>query len=146
MKVYKTNLCVDCYTDISCQASRCRPCADKYQSIALNGRIPKNLDYINSLPKSEKFMKVLKERLSGSNHHMWKGGISKTKEYIRMASKTRKALSKRFKVTKKNKVVKRSTGQDHFNARESGKQKRGKRLDKTVSEADAKNIRHMLSA
>jgi large subunit ribosomal protein L35 len=60
--------------------------------------------------------------------------------------KTRKAVAKRFKVTKKKKVMKRSTGQDHFNARESGKQKRAKRLDKSVSGADAKNIRRMLVA
>jgi large subunit ribosomal protein L35 len=60
--------------------------------------------------------------------------------------KTRKAVAKRFKVTKKKKVIKRSTGQDHFNARESGKQKRAKKADKSVSQADAKNIRRMLSA
>lgn len=60
--------------------------------------------------------------------------------------KTRQAVAKRFKVTKKKKVIKRSTGQDHFNARESGKQKRSKRSDKSVSEADAKNIRRMIGA
>lgn len=60
--------------------------------------------------------------------------------------KTRQAVAKRFKVTKKKKVIKRSTGQDHFNARESGKQKRSKRLDKSVSEADARNIRRMIGA
>ena len=58
--------------------------------------------------------------------------------------KTKQSLAKRFKITKKKKVVKRGTGQDHFNARESGKQKRGKRLDRSVSEADAKNIRKLL--
>ncbi len=60
--------------------------------------------------------------------------------------KTRQAVAKRFKVTKKKKVIKRSTGQDHFNARESGKQKRAKRLDKSISKADAKNIRRMIGA
>lgn len=58
--------------------------------------------------------------------------------------KTRKAVAKRFKVTKTKKVVKRGCGQDHFNARETGKQKRGKKLDRSVGEADAKNIRVML--
>ncbi len=58
--------------------------------------------------------------------------------------KTRKSLSKRFKITKTKKVVKRGTGQDHFNARESGSQKRGKRLDRAVAEVDAKNIRKLL--
>jgi len=58
--------------------------------------------------------------------------------------KTNKAVSKRFKVTKKKKVVKRGCGQDHFNARESGKQKRGKRLDRSLAVADAKNVKKML--
>ena len=58
--------------------------------------------------------------------------------------KTRKAVAKRFKVTKTKKVMKRSTGQDHFNARESGNQKRAKKLDKAVSNSDAANIRKML--
>ena len=58
--------------------------------------------------------------------------------------KTRKALSKRFKITKKKKVLKRGTGQDHFNARESGQQKRGKKLDRSMSGEDAKNIKKLL--
>lgn len=58
--------------------------------------------------------------------------------------KTRKSVAKRFTVTKTKKVTKRGCGQDHFNARESGKQKRGKKLDRTVSETDAANIRKML--
>jgi len=58
--------------------------------------------------------------------------------------KTKKSLSKRFKITKKKKVIKRSTGQDHFNARESGKQKRNKKSDSAMSGKDAANIRHLL--
>ena len=58
--------------------------------------------------------------------------------------KTRKSVAKRFKVTKNKKIIKRSTGQDHFNARESGKQKRSKKLDKSVAKADAKNIIKMI--
>jgi len=58
--------------------------------------------------------------------------------------KTRKSIAKRFKVTKNKKIIKRSTGQDHFNARESGKQKRSKKLDKSVAKADAKNIIKMI--
>ncbi len=58
--------------------------------------------------------------------------------------KTRKSVAKRFKVTKTKKVTKRGCGQDHFNARESGKQKRGKKLDRSVAETDAANIRKML--
>ncbi len=58
--------------------------------------------------------------------------------------KTNKAVAKRFKVTKKKKVVKRGCGQDHFNARESGNQKRSKRLDRSLSVADAQNVKKML--
>jgi ribosomal protein L35 len=50
--------------------------------------------------------------------------------------KTHKATAKRFVIKKsKNglKVLKRQDGQDHFNSRESGKVKRNKRRDNTVS-------------
>jgi len=58
--------------------------------------------------------------------------------------KTRQSLSKRFRITKKKKVIKRSTGQDHFNARESGNQKRQKKSDRLMAGKDAKNIRKLL--
>ncbi|MBI2989805.1 MAG: 50S ribosomal protein L35 [Candidatus Magasanikbacteria bacterium] len=50
--------------------------------------------------------------------------------------KTHKATAKRFKVKRSKKgvqVIKRTDGQDHFNARESGKTKRNKRSDKAIS-------------
>jgi large subunit ribosomal protein L35 len=58
--------------------------------------------------------------------------------------KTRKSLAKRFVITKKKKVLKRSTGQDHYNARESGKQKRNKRGDRAMAGKDAQNIKKLL--
>jgi len=60
--------------------------------------------------------------------------------------KTRKSVAKRFKITggKKKKILKRTAGQDHFNAREGGKVTRRKRRDKTVSKADEKNIKNFL--
>jgi len=90
----KTKECIDCNTKINIQSTRCRPCADKQISMNLKGKMPKNLESLWAKPKSEKFMSVLRNRLKGSNHHMWKGGISKTPEYIRLTSKTRKALSR----------------------------------------------------
>lgn len=49
--------------------------------------------------------------------------------------KTHKATAKRIKITKSGKIIKRKAGQDHFNARESGKVTRNKRkkieLEKT---------------
>lgn len=46
--------------------------------------------------------------------------------------KTDKAIAKRFKLKKSGKIIKRTDGQDHFNARESGKTKRNKRSDVTT--------------
>lgn len=47
--------------------------------------------------------------------------------------KVHKALSKRVHVTSKGKVLKRHSGQNHFNARESGKTTRNKRRDQAMS-------------
>ncbi len=57
--------------------------------------------------------------------------------------KTHKATAKRLKVKKSKKgtkIIKRTGGQDHFNARESGKTKRNKRSDKTMSKTMNKTI------
>ncbi|HNZ72981.1 MAG TPA: 50S ribosomal protein L35 [bacterium] len=58
--------------------------------------------------------------------------------------KTRKAVAKRFTITKKKKVIKRTGGQDHFNARESGNTKRNKRRDSQIAKADQKNIKKFI--
>lgn len=56
--------------------------------------------------------------------------------------KTHKATAKRFRVTKNKKVIKRTAGQSHFNGKESGNTRRGKRSDKQIGcEALAKTIR-----
>ena len=47
--------------------------------------------------------------------------------------KTHKAISKRFTLTKNKKVMKRADGQDHLNARQTGKKKRNKRTDITLA-------------
>jgi len=47
--------------------------------------------------------------------------------------KTHKASSKRFKKTKTGKFMKKVAGQDHFNARETGKVTRAKRLQKPMT-------------
>jgi len=54
--------------------------------------------------------------------------------------KTHKATAKRFKVTKTGKIMKRTAGQNHFNARESGKVGRNKKMDLVVSQAIKKHI------
>lgn len=47
--------------------------------------------------------------------------------------KTNKSVAKRFRVTKTGKVIKRKSGQGHFNSRETGKVKRNKRSDMTLN-------------
>lgn len=47
--------------------------------------------------------------------------------------KTHKGTAKRFRVTKNGKVIKRTAGQNHFNARENGKVGRNKKSDTILS-------------
>ena len=54
--------------------------------------------------------------------------------------KTHKATSKRFRITKNGKIIKRTGGQGHFNSRESGKVTRNKRSDSQISDANKKTI------
>lgn len=58
-------------------------------------------------------------------------------------AKTHKATAKRFVIKKSKKglkILKRTDGQDHFNSRESGKTKRNKRSDRTMSNAMTQTI------
>jgi large subunit ribosomal protein L35 len=54
--------------------------------------------------------------------------------------KTRKAVAKRVKISANKKVIRRDTGQGHFNSREAGKTTRGKRRDVVAFKTDAENI------
>lgn len=47
--------------------------------------------------------------------------------------KTHKATAKRYKLTKKGKIIKRTAGQNHFNARENGNTGRNKKSDVIAS-------------
>ncbi len=58
--------------------------------------------------------------------------------------KTKKAITKRFKITRTGKILRRPTGQNHFNAKCSGKKRRLKRGWVEVSKADAKRIKKFL--
>lgn len=55
--------------------------------------------------------------------------------------KTHKTVSKRFKITKSKKILKRYGGQNHFNARNSGKITRKKRKDNELSKAFHKTVK-----
>lgn len=70
-----------------------------------------------------------------------------------MKPKTHKTIAKRVKLTgaKKGgrhavaaKLMRKAAGQDHFNARESGKVTRKKRRDLAVETQDQKNMRRLM--
>ena len=58
--------------------------------------------------------------------------------------KIRKAVVKRFKITRNGKVLRRATGQNHFRAKKSGNKIRAMRRWVLVEGAEAKNIKHFL--
>lgn len=55
--------------------------------------------------------------------------------------KTHKATVKRFRVTKTKKLMHRKTGQDHFNARNTGNTTRHKRLDVQMGKTQERTIK-----
>jgi ribosomal protein L35 len=62
-----------------------------------------------------------------------------------MKIKTKRAVAKRFKVTKTGKVIARTTGQDHFNSTDTGNQTRAKRNDKEITNKTKKSIKRQLA-
>lgn len=55
--------------------------------------------------------------------------------------KTRKSIIKRFKITAKKKLLHRTVGQDHFNAKQSGNTTRKRHKQKGVSAITTKIIK-----
>lgn len=62
-----------------------------------------------------------------------------------MKIKTKRAVAKRFKVSKTGKVIARTAGQDHFNSAEPGKVTRAKRNDKKLNKGIGKMIKRQLA-
>ncbi|MEW6407660.1 MAG: 50S ribosomal protein L35 [Patescibacteria group bacterium] len=58
--------------------------------------------------------------------------------------KTSKTTSKRIHTTGGKKLMRRYTMQDHFNARERGKNSRAKRRDRNVSKTRVKNLKRLM--
>jgi len=58
--------------------------------------------------------------------------------------KTHKAAVKRFIKTRKNKLLRRKSGQDHFNARATGKNLRNKRRDISTDKTDIDNLKKLI--
>ncbi|MBI4992366.1 MAG: 50S ribosomal protein L35 [Candidatus Harrisonbacteria bacterium] len=52
-----------------------------------------------------------------------------------------KSLRKRFKITGTGKIMRRKMAQDHFRAKKTGKQIRGKRKGLSLSKVDARVFR-----
>jgi len=52
--------------------------------------------------------------------------------------KTHKGASKRLRKTKTGKLMHRTSGQDHFNSRESGKVTKNKRRDSSLHASNSK--------
>ncbi len=59
--------------------------------------------------------------------------------------KTRKSVSKRFKLTKKGKVLRRLSGQMHYRAKLTGKKRRELRRLKEASKEMTKKIKKSLT-
>lgn len=59
--------------------------------------------------------------------------------------KTRKSITKRFKITKTGKILRRATGQDHYRAKKSKKKKRLMKKWIPLAKWEAKKIRKLLS-
>jgi len=54
--------------------------------------------------------------------------------------KTHQATAKRIKITKKGKITKRTAGQDHFNARETGTAGTNKKRDVSLKKSRSDQI------
>lgn len=57
--------------------------------------------------------------------------------------KTRKALTKRFKITKSGKILRIASGQNHYRAKKTGKQIRQRRKWVELPKSLAKKVRKM---
>lgn len=58
--------------------------------------------------------------------------------------KTRKSVVKKFKITKRKKILRRKTGQNHFNAKETGKRGRHKKGYTGLFKTEENNVKKAL--
>jgi ribosomal protein L35 len=58
--------------------------------------------------------------------------------------KTRKSIKKRFKFTKTGKILKRTTGQDHYRSKMTGEKKRKGRKMVLLSSVESKKVKKLL--
>jgi len=62
-----------------------------------------------------------------------------------MKLKTKKSISKRFKITSRGKIMHRPVHQNHFNAKEGGSQTRRKRGCENLMPVDSRKIKKVLN-
>jgi len=60
-------------------------------------------------------------------------------------NKTKKALTKRFKITKTGKILRRMTGQNHYRSKKTGERKRKGRKWIALSKTEAKRLKKFLT-
>ena len=60
-------------------------------------------------------------------------------------NKTKKALIKRFKITKNGKILRRATGQNHNRSKKTGEAKRKGRKWVTLAPTEAKQLKKFLT-
>ncbi len=61
-----------------------------------------------------------------------------------MKTKTKKSITKRFKLTKTGKLLRRATGQNHNRSKQTGKAKRQKRKWVPVHKSETKKIKKLI--
>ncbi|MCX6721824.1 MAG: 50S ribosomal protein L35 [Candidatus Staskawiczbacteria bacterium] len=60
-------------------------------------------------------------------------------------NKTKKALVKRFKITKNGKILRRATGQNHYRSKKTGEQRRKGRKWIPLSPSEAHRLKKFLT-
>lgn len=60
-------------------------------------------------------------------------------------NKTKKALTKRFKITKNGKILRRLTGQNHYRSKKTGEQKRKGRKWVPLSKVEMQKLKKYLT-
>ncbi len=61
-----------------------------------------------------------------------------------MKPKTKKSITKRFRITKNGKILRRPSGHGHYNAKKTGKQRRQSHRLVKVSDNELKKIKRLL--
>ena len=59
-------------------------------------------------------------------------------------NKTKKALTKRFKITKNGKILRRISGQNHYRSKKTGEAKRKGRKWVTLAKSETKTVKRFL--